>query len=343
MLTLEIPEKNIKLQMPESLAECTQKQYVDVCFFLLNYQSQIIDFEQLKVMCVYKLLGLKYTKKSRLADEDKLHMQTNIILIGKYIENYFVKDQEDRLTIKLDFLHNPIPSVKYKFRTYYGPTDFFQNISWGEYCEGLEYFIKFLNPQEKSKADLARLQEERSNFWGEDAEMDAQIESLSRQIYFENQKKSRYLRELFACFYRRRDKGKPKIDNPQFDCRLPFDKLKIFEQSEKFVRIDTGVLYGFFLFFLSFQSYLDKAQITVGGNTLDLSLLFERQPDEQIETAEKIPGIGMLSLTYTMAETGVFGDVEKVNTMPFWDVILRLYDIRKRDLEEKERLKKISK
>ena len=47
----------------------------------------------------------------------------------------------------------------------------------------------------------------------------------------------------------------------------------------------------------------------------------------------KIPGIGMLSIAHQLAESQVYGPIQEVRKTDFWEIILRLYDIRKRDLD----------
>ena len=62
MNTIEIPEKNLFLELPQSLGECSSEQYKEVAYYLYQMNTKAIDFHQFKVLCLYKLLGLKYTK-----------------------------------------------------------------------------------------------------------------------------------------------------------------------------------------------------------------------------------------------------------------------------------------
>ena len=38
-------------------------------------------------------------------------------------------------------------------------------------------------------------------------------------------------------------------------------------------------------------------------------------------------------MLYSMAESGIFGELEKVRKTNFWEIFIRMYDIRKRDLD----------
>lgn len=345
MNTIEIPEKNLFLELPQSLGECSSEQYKEVAYYLYQMNTKAIDFHQFKVLCLYKLLGLKYTKKSKLSQGEKDEKDSNILMLSELIEDFFEKDEKGNIqTIKLDFLHNPLYKIRYKWRTYYGPTDFLQNITFGEYMEGLGYFMKFINPQTAENQELERLQKAKDELFNADLaypeweneviEIDKEIEEIKRTIYLENQRKTRYLRELFCVFYRKKRWFAKDREDPQYDIRVKFDKHKVFQQSEKMIQLDPGILYGFFLFFFSFQSYLDQAQINIEGQDIDLSILFEKNLQE---TQERIPGIGMLSIAFDVSSTQVFGDLEKVKNTNFWEVILHLYNAKKRYLEEESK------
>lgn len=107
-------------------------------------------------------------------------------------------------------------------------------------------------------------------------------------------------------------------------------------QHFKFVHF--GRVYGFFLLFASFQKYLFSAKVVYQGKELDLSILFSGTEGEKEESS--IPGIGMLSIAHQLAESGVYGPIKEVRATNFWEVMLRLYDIRKRDLDNETKRKK---
>lgn len=342
MISLEIPEKNVKIEFPESLKECTQVQYTHISYFLYLLNSRKIDFNEFKLLSIYKLLGLIYTKKSHLSEEKKEEMNANISMLSNYVENFFYKDDKNIQGLKLDFIHNPIPKVNYEGTTLYGPTDVFQNITFGEYKEGLEYFQKYMNPMEEEYRNLDMLLEEKDamfqkameypDFEKQLEEVEQRIEELKRYIYLENQKKERYLRELFAVFYREKRWGAKSLENQEYDVRKPFNKYLVFKHSEKLIRMDMGILYGFFLYFFSFQSFLDQAQIRIGEKDIDLSILFEK---DNSKLKEAVPGLGMVSVSFNLSQSQVFGDLEKVDKTSFWKVILYLYDVKKKYLDEK--------
>lgn len=118
---------------------------------------------------------------------------------------------------------------------------------------------------------------------------------------------------------------------------------RVFAFQEK--KLDIGAVYGFYLYFASFQKFLTSAKIEVDGVEIDLSIIFEADASEK-NYGSDVPGLGFRSIIYSISESGVFGSIDQVRSYKFWDVILRLYDVRKRGLDEKaehEKLKSKSK
>jgi hypothetical protein len=127
-----------------------------------------------------------------------------------------------------------------------------------------------------------------------------------------------FLYMLMATFYT--EKGKE------------YYSAKTEDRAEKFKLLNFGSVYGFFLFFGSFQIYLTDSKVTWEGQTIDLSILY-KSTGTKSKTQSDIPGLGMKSLAYQLAESGVFGDLKALRKENLWEVLLRLYDIRKRDLD----------
>lgn len=119
-----------------------------------------------------------------------------------------------------------------------------------------------------------------------------------------------------------------------------YDPKKVEDNAPRFRYVHFGRVYGFFLLFASFQKYLFSAKVYYQGNELDLSILFEKDSKEKDTVESKIPGIGMLSVAHQLAESGVYGPIQEVRKTDFWEIMLRLYDIRKRDLDHEADRKK---
>ena len=138
------------------------------------------------------------------------------------------------------------------------------------------------------------------------------------------------LYDLFAVFYQYK----------KFKLKKKFDKKGLDKRSIAMRKAYLGQVYGFYLFFASFQEYLGTATVIWEGRALDLSILFIESKDK---FKSKIPGLGMKSTAFMLAETSAFGNLDEVEQTNFWTIILRMYDIKKRDLDNEAREKQDAK
>ena len=137
-----------------------------------------------------------------------------------------------------------------------------------------------------------------------------------------------YLLRLLAILYRKR-----VLFKKDFDIRQDYDPKKV-ERRMRAIRFqDKGIIYGCYLWFASFQKYLATAILYIEGKEIDLSVLFSNDGQKQKES--KLPGLGMRSVLFSMAESGIFGNLEETRKASMWDVLLRLYDIVKRNADQK--------
>ena len=287
MNTLEIPQTGRRIDLPEDLSECDPQQYAEACVLIYKFQQKELSYEDFRVEMVYKLLNLKKGggKLVQSAVED---MHSNIYQVSKLIDSFFEKNEDGHLVIKQYYINNHSQKISDAFRVWYGPTDGFDNVTFGEYIDGL-------------------------NIYGN------MKDGVTTELLY----------MLMATFYR--GKGKE------------YDPVKVQKNARHFKYVYFGRVYGFFLLFASFQQYLTSAIVTYQGMDLDLSILFEGG-EEGVKS--NIPGVGMLSVAHQLAESGVYGTMQGVRKANLWEVLLRLYDIRKRDLDhqaEVERQKAKSK
>ena len=62
------------------------------------------------------------------------------------MDTFFTIDDDGKKHLVQDFIHNPMPKVNYKLRTYTGPNEAFQNICYGQLEDGigeLQNFIRY--------------------------------------------------------------------------------------------------------------------------------------------------------------------------------------------------------
>jgi hypothetical protein len=274
MHTVEFP--TFKKFLPEDLSECTPQEYIDMCELILQYQTNTINFETFKIQSLYRLMNFKRSKKLSLESEKVL---TNIKNLSDLIETFF-DTNENQKTIKTDFIHNPVPVIKH-FRTYKGPSDAFQNLSFGQYIDALRLMQDFGKTGDFDNLFLI-----------------AAILYLPKKIFSKN--------------------------------TLPYDGKTVEQRSKTFRFLPIGFIYGTFLWFASFQKWLTTAEVPFAGRELDFSIIYSGGENE----TEQIPSVGMDAIVFSIAESGVYGTKEQTLRADLWDVLIRIYDIRKRDLDK---------
>ncbi len=154
------------------------------------------------------------------------------------------------------------------------------------------------------------------------------VDALQYYIDFNDTKEPIYLYKLLAVMYR----PKSSLYNLKW-IRQPYDESKVEKRSLLFKHQHIGVVYGFYLYFASFQKYVSSAKLYIQGSEIDLSVLFDTQSKKVKES--KLPGLGMKGIMFSMAESGVFGDLDKVRQTSLWEILIRMYDIVKRNADEK--------
>ncbi|WP_341221037.1 hypothetical protein [Polaribacter atrinae] len=288
MHTVEIPEANIKKYIPTDLSECKTLQYINVCNLLYKHAIGEIDLDTFKEQSIYFLADIKFKKKN-VEDDEKY---ANVYLLAELMDSFFEIDEKGSKVIKQYFIHNPIEKIRGSFKNYYGPSDEFNNISFGEYVDALSHFYDYIETKDIT-----------------------------------------FLYLLFATFYREKRSTFFSAGSFSKDKRVPYNSERVELLADKFKHQDMGVIYGFFMLFTSFQKYLTTAKIYVQGKEIDLNLLYREFPAGKKQPKSDLPGIGMKSLLYTIAESGIFGPLEKVRAASLWEILIRMYDIKKRDFD----------
>lgn len=134
---------------------------------------------------------------------------------------------------------------------------------------------------------------------------------------------------LASILYRQRSPFTKKIK--------PYKAAAIEKQAKHFQKyVSLSFVYGVYLQFLAFKQYIPVAKIPWSGQTLNFEILFEGDADD---TEKTIPGIGVDSMVFSLAESGVFGSTENVRTANFLEIMIHLYDLRRRDLDRQKQEK----
>ena len=311
MHIIESHETNVKRYIPSDLSECDQQQYMDMCELIFYFQNQQISYDEFRTHAVYKLMNMvpskridpeNQTKEQKNAEEMKF---ANIYMISELIDDFFDTDEEGHKIIKQYYIHNPIPSFRPLFKTLYGPSDSFMNMTFGEYTDALRLFLDF------------------------HATGDMELLKLLTALFYRPKKSFHFI--------------KKRLESYDGDIREPYNSKLLEINAKQLKHAPIGFVYGFYLLFASFQKYLIDAKIPWGGKEIDLAILFESSKEESNEPESgDIPGIGMDSIAFSIAESGTFGNIEQVRNTNFWDIMVRMYDLRRTDLERQKQEKNAS-
>lgn len=153
----------------------------------------------------------------------------------------------------------------------------------------------------------------------EDVEFGQYVDGLEEFINYSQTGDHIFLCKLFAIFcLKKGEKYDPKTSRIR---------------AKSIFRItDIRHLYGFYLYFSAMQLFIMSGEIFVQGSSINLSIVYESIGEE---TKSDIPGIGMFGLLNDLAESGVFGPYHEIRRANFWAVQKRLYQIQKKQLDEK--------
>jgi len=116
--------------------------------------------------------------------------------------------------------------------------------------------------------------------------------------------------------------------------RMKYDVESIEKRMKKMRYVGIGILYGVYYNFAGFHTYFSSSSVSWEGKIIDMSIIFSEQEGEvKNEFESTFPSLGLKSISYQLAESGVFGNDKELGESNLWEVALRLYDVRKRDLD----------
>ena len=222
----------------------------------------------------------------------------NVYRLSEKIETFFDIVGDDQKVIKQNYIHNPIPMFRPTWQTLYGPTDQFMNVKFGEYRDALRLFYEF-----NTTGDINTLY------------------------------------DIVAILYRPKKYFhaiQKRLPNYDGDIRQSYNSNHVAKRAEVMRYAPIGFVYGVYLLFASFQKFIVTAQIPWGDKMLDLSILFQNDGDRSNEDA--LPDAGMDFVMFMMAESGTFGTLKELDNTNIWMIWVRMYEIRRKDLEQQKQL-----
>ncbi|WP_416440492.1 hypothetical protein ACH3O9_11380 [Leeuwenhoekiella sp. A16] len=155
MHSIEIPYNKIKLDFPGNIAECTTSEYID--FARLNYDYSLgeINFQELKVQLLYKLLNLK--RKADMSKKSNAVVAENIFRIGELLNSFYKTTRQDGKTFKevdLSCITNKIRFFNHGDELVYGPTAALANTVFAQYLAANDSFHDYTATRQEEYLDL---------------------------------------------------------------------------------------------------------------------------------------------------------------------------------------------
>lgn len=114
-----------------------------------------------------------------------------------------------------------------------------------------------------------------------------------------------------------------------------YDEQKSSKSIARIEKWDFSVKYAMLLNFLAWEENIRTGTFNIDGNDISFSILFKRNPDDDTDS-----GIGLTGLLFSLAETGVFGNVKTTAEQNLYDILFRLYQVQRENMEMKKRLEK---
>lgn len=133
-----------------------------------------------------------------------------------------------------------------------------------------------------------------------------------------------FLDALCGILYRKRPSvGFKRIISKEDDItpRERFSKHKIERYARNFETVPEYLKWGVYLWFANFCRYLiEGGEFIIDGNTLSFESLFERGSSN----GDQDQGIGLMSIVFSLADSGTFGNAEETERTLLFPVLMKL-------------------
>lgn len=234
MHTFDILEINKRFDIPENIAECDRRQYLDMAKLIFMFQNDEITYEQFRILALYSLMNMHY-QESELPNMQEEKWQ-EIYIKSEIVDSFFTEDEDGIKHLVQDYIHNAVKTVKYKMLSFNGPKDGFEDITWAQLIEG----IGLLQSHQDSK-DPTLLLKLFAMFYLRKGEKFGKIDLDKRMHYFKDLD-IRYVYGfflLFTSFWKfLLSDAIIKVDGREINLSKLFEKDEDSEESEAAAKID---------------------------------------------------------------------------------------------------------
>lgn len=295
MNLVEIPEKDIRIDVPEHWDEMNQNQ-LRYCLRQAVFASLgIITPEEARIRALYYLLGIERDWKTlrwekTVSKEVLNEKNSKIILLCEQLCYFLFKEVgEDKLEVNYDTVINHFPVLRSGRTLLYGPASLMSDLTYGEFRAAVEEMTEFFDT--KSEIHLSR---------------------------------------MIACVYRpERDDWQTYRKSDDFDGRQrqPFNRARIDENVRYTEKIGKVERRAFLLWFTYTLAYIQNRDIVISGREVNFSILFPKSKQTIVDSEKRdTRGSGWTGILYSVAEQHVFGNIEATDRSGLFDILIYLYD-----------------
>lgn len=293
-----IETHSVKRYIPADLSECDGQQYIDMSELIFNYHTGKINSYELLTHAVYKLMNMKPAESK--TEEIAISKSNNVAVIEELLEqSFFERIELEDGSYQLKIVQNYIDNPVPKFRPL-----------WQTYYGPSNAF--------------------------QNVKCGEYTDALRLFLEFNQSGEMNLLYELAATLYRPKKsfhfikKHLPSYDG---DFRTKYNQHLLEKRIKAMKYAPIGFIYGVYLYFASMQIFVSGAEVPWGDKVLNLSILFSGcDAAPQIDASD----IGLDSVIFAMAESGAFGDFNKMQQTPFWTMMIKMYDARVKQLQEQK-------
>ncbi len=272
------------------IEELSTAEFMFMMKLLVMQQAGEITIEYFRFMLTMKLLNIKKTVKYYNMPEDKRELvHDNINRLVETIDSFYEYEEENgKLVKKLNLKW--IKQMVPRIGRLVGPQDALTNCTFYEYKEAYGRYMQYVDTQ--------------------DAELiDELIAILYRPRILAYGLRSRLARTLVD----ERESFTPRSNPKKLAERIKMVK-------DQPMHVKTAV----FTWFTNCVEYLRTGCPVIDGKEINLALLFTQAKEGDKEQA----GIGLTGVIYSLAESGVFGNVTETGNTNLYDILVRLYQVK---------------
>lgn len=306
MNTIEIPDRNLTVEIASHWDEMTGRQVFYCLSTILSMGSKPVEEQllQIKIRCFYNIADIRRSWKSILLEKIMpadwtLEKNAKIATLAKQLTS-FLFSPDGGLNYNTILNHFPSPKTRGLIpKTLYGPADILADLTFGEFRAAIEEMNDYF---------------ELSPLLGDER----------------GEKSDHQLSRFIATLYRPERKHYHRlVKSETFDGqrREPFNRNRIEANARLAGHLHPVHRTAILLWFTYCINYIQTEDIIISGRTINLKALFpKRRHPEPVEGSAGSGGSGWTSILYHIAKEGIFGNAEATDKAGLFDVLLYMYD-----------------